>query len=172
MTALPRHRHLPKGPKLKRISHQYINRKPEQKSSQQPAPEPKSPAQTPPAQPIQPQVQPQRGSFGVAPAQQPQVQQGPWRPFHQPNVVPGWWMALVFILLAIFAFIFFMNLARVLFPNIGDDWGNGPSGSCPTTCPGGMGVTVAPNCNCPPGTKSFFIIRNPPEMNGYKQCTC
>jgi hypothetical protein len=82
----------------------------------------------------------------------------------------------VIIILAILLFIFFFNLARNILPNILPSGGGGNGGSgggfqCPTYCEG-YGVTVAPQCNCPPGTIDYFVITNPPEYYGYKQCTC
>lgn len=48
--------------------------------------------------------------------------------------------------------------------------GGGGGFNCPTSCGIGVGVAVAPKCKCPPACPKYFIITNPPSMNGYKQC--
>ena len=166
MTALPRHRHSPKGPKITRISHQYI--KDRKKTSKLLVEEPQEQISQPQAQP--PQTAQRQGSYGYAPAQP--AQQPVQQPVQQPQQgIPGWWMTVVIVILAIFAFIFFFNLAKAILPNIG----TGVGSNCITSCEGYV-VVQAPGCDCPSGSHlsptTPYAYNNAECKGGCKQCIC
>ena len=170
MTALPKHRHLPKGPKIKRISHQYIKNR--GKTSKPLVEETKEQTSQPQSQ--QPQSNQRQGSYGYAPAQQAQQPaQQPIPQINQQSPVPGWWMAIVIVILAIFAFIFFFNLAKAVFPDIGTGTGTGTN--CLTSCDG-YAVVQSPGCDCPSDSylspKTPYAYDNGRCKSGCKQCIC
>lgn len=104
-----------------------------------------------------------------------QPQRGAGQP--QPAPVETWWKAIVFVAIAILAFIVIYHVISYVLPDImsGSNTGGGSSGGgggsgCPTDCGIGLGVVVASQCNCPSSCPHYTIISNPPSMSGYKQC--
>lgn len=113
----------------------------------------------------------------------------PKRPGEKPQYRPGFgpqnrnkpgykskqsfWVFIIIIILIIIGIIFVRDLITFITNDFGVNFGGSANYgvSCQTIC-NGYSITVAPNCNCPPGSTYYNTITNPPELSGYKQCIC